>query len=33
MLKAHRKISKEWCFEKYCSCDEACQFEALWDMF
>ena len=25
-LKAHRQISKKWCFEKYCSCDQACQF-------
>ena len=22
-------ISKKWCFEKYCSCDKACQFSAL----
>ena len=28
-LKAHRQISKKWCFEKYCSCDKACQFSAL----
>ena len=28
-LKAHRQISKKQCFEKYCSCDQACQFSAL----
>ena len=28
-LKAHRQISKKRCFEKYCSCDKACQFSAL----
>ena len=28
-LKAHRQISKKWCFEKYCSFDKACQFSAL----
>ena len=28
-LKAHRQISKKRCFEKYCSCDQACQFSAL----
>ena len=28
-LKAHRQISKKRCFEKYFSCDEACQFSAL----
>ena len=27
-LKAHRQISKKQCFEKYCSCDQACQFSA-----
>ena len=27
-LKAHRQISKNRCFENYCSCDEACQFSA-----
>ena len=21
ILKAHQQISKKWCFEKYCSCD------------
>ena len=29
-LKAHRHISKRRYFEKYCSCDKACQFWALW---
>ena len=29
VLKAHRQISKKRCFEKYCSCDQACQFSAL----
>ena len=29
-LKAHRKISQKRCFEKYCSCDKACHFSALW---
>ena len=29
-LKAHWQISKEWCFEKYCSCDQVCQVSALW---
>ena len=29
-LKARWQISNIWCFEKYCSCDEACQFSALW---
>ena len=28
-LKAHRQISEKWCFEKYCSYDQACQFSAL----
>ena len=28
-LKAHRQISKKWCFEKYCSCDQVCQVSAL----
>ena len=28
-LKAHWQISKKLCFEKYCSCDKACQFLAL----
>ena len=27
-LKAHRQISKKRYFEKYCSCDQACQFSA-----
>ena len=27
-LKAHRQISGKRCFEKYCSCDQACQFSA-----
>ena len=26
LLKAHRQISEKWCFAKYCSCDQACQF-------
>ena len=25
-LKAHRQISEKWCFEKHCSCNQACQF-------
>ena len=29
LLKAHRQISKKRCFEKYCSCDQACQVSAL----
>ena len=29
LLKAHRQISKNWCFEKHFSCDQACQFLAL----
>ena len=29
ILKAHRQISKIRFFEKYCSCDKACQFSAL----
>ena len=29
LLKAHRQISEKRCFEKYCSCDQACQFSAL----
>ena len=28
-LKTHWQISKKRCFEKYCSCDQACQFPAL----
>ena len=28
-LKAHRQISKKRCFEKYCSCDQACRFSAF----
>ena len=28
-LKAHRQVPKKRCFEKYCSCDKACQFWAL----
>ena len=28
-LKAHRDICKIRCFEKYCSCDKACQFSVL----
>ena len=28
-LKAHWQISKKWCFEKYFSCDQACQFFVL----
>ena len=28
-LKAHRQISKKRCFEKYCSCFQACQVSAL----
>ena len=27
-LKAHRQVPKKRCFEKYCSCDQACQFSA-----
>ena len=29
LLNAHRQVSKKRCFEKYCSCDKACQFSAL----
>ena len=29
-LKAHWQRSKTQCPEKYCSCDEACQFSALY---
>ena len=29
-LKAHRQISKKWCFQKHCSCDKACQFLASY---
>ena len=28
-LKTHRQISKEQCFEKYCSSNKACQFSDL----
>ena len=28
-LKGYRQISKTRCFEKYCSCDKACQFSTL----
>ena len=28
-LKAHRQITKTWCFKKYCSYNKACQFSAL----
>ena len=28
-LKAHQQISKKWCFQKYCSSDQAHQFSAL----
>ena len=28
-LKAHRQISRKRFFEKYCSCNKACQFSAL----
>ena len=28
-LKAHRQISEKRCFEKYCSCEQACQVSAL----
>ena len=28
-FEAHRQISKKRCFEKYCSCDQACEFSAL----
>ena len=28
-LKAHWQVPKKRCFEKYCSCDKACQFWAL----
>ena len=28
-LNVHRQISKKRFFEKYCSCDKACQFSAL----
>ena len=27
-LKAHRQIPKKRCFEKYCSCDQACEFSS-----
>ena len=30
ILKAHWQISKKLCSEKCCSCDEACQFSALY---
>ena len=30
LLKAHRQISKKWCFEKYRSWNQECQFSALW---
>ena len=30
LFKAHRQTSKKQCFEKYCSCDQACQFSALY---
>ena len=26
----NRQISEKRCFEKYCSCDKACQFSALY---
>ena len=29
LLKAHGQISEKRCFEKYCSCDKACQFSTL----
>ena len=29
VLKTHRQISKKRCFEKHCSCDQACQFSVL----
>ena len=29
LLKAHWQISKKRRFERYCSCDKACQFPAL----
>ena len=25
-LKADQQISEKWCFEKHCSCNQACQF-------
>ena len=28
-LKTHRDISKRRCFEKFCCCDQACQFSVL----
>ena len=28
-LKAQWQISKKWCSNKYCSCDETCQFSAF----
>ena len=28
LLKAHQQTSKKQCFEKYCSCDQACQVSA-----
>ena len=28
-LKAHWQMSKKLCFEKYFSCDQACQFSVL----
>ena len=30
-LKEHRQVSKKRHFEKYCSCDKACQCSALWN--
>ena len=32
-LKAYWQICKKWCFEKYCSCDKACQFSTLWSTY
>ena len=32
-LKAHWQISKKRCFGKYWSCDKACQFSALTELF
>ena len=29
-LKAYQQISKKGCFEKYCSCDKACPFSAVY---
>ena len=29
-LKTNRQISEKLPLEKYCSCDKACQFSALW---